>query len=625
MIRHYCTYFDHHYFPQGMAMMQSLRHFQPETRFTVLCLSPECGEMVRAAAWKNLTILTLADLETAYPEFFAARENRSRLEYYFTCTPFLVRMALAGLEAGGLMTYLDADLGFFADPAPLFDELGEGSIALIPHRFPPDLEGNIIYGTFNVGWLTFRQDRHGRACLDWWAERCAEWCYDRVEPGRFGDQKYLDEFPDRFSGVHILQHPGANLAPWNIRTHQLSESAGSLRVDGQPLIFFHFHGFKFPRRWAVAVPFHTYGAGHSRPLRKCVVEPWLKGLSRWETRKADESALGRVGLPDAALAAPGESWKDLVAQVRAGHYHVRGFRSVIVKLLKNLGVARPPARPKKSNAKSKAKAKPAKSTRPKPAPGPPPPPDQLRFTGDYGTWEEASTPACGYDAPHILTRTRDAMRKLLSGEAAFERDSVLMDVPEYPFSTLAGLLPAAAGGAGRLSVLDFGGALGSTYFACRPWLDQIPELHWSVIEQSHYVECGRAEFSSPRLAFHHNIGESLAWRTPDVILLSGSLQFMPDPVGLFQELCGINAPWILLDRTPFWDGPRHRLAVQHVPAGIYEADYPCWLFCETLLLESCAAAYEAVASWPALDVIPLEGGRSYFKGILLRRRTPAPS
>jgi putative methyltransferase (TIGR04325 family) len=213
------------------------------------------------------------------------------------------------------------------------------------------------------------------------------------------------------------------------------------------------------------------------------------------------------------------------------------------------------------------------------------------------------------------------MRQLLSGGAAFERDSALMAVPEYPFSTLAGLLPAASQRPGQLCILDFGGALGSTYFACRPWLNQIPGLRWSVVEQHHYVECGREEFSSPRLAFHHTLEESLAWQTPDVILLSGCLQFLPDPTTLFQQLCALNAPWILIERTPFWDGARHRLTVQHVPAGIYEADYPAWLFCEPLLLESCSATYEPVASWPSLDVIPLEGGHSYFKGFLLRRKT----
>ena len=44
-----------------------------------------------------------------------------------------------------------------------------------------------------------------------------------------------------------------------------------------------------------------------------------------------------------------------------------------------------------------------------------------------------------------------------------------IDVMEYQFPLLSGLLYAAARDGG-LSVVDFGGALGSTYFQCRDFL-----------------------------------------------------------------------------------------------------------------------------------------------------------
>jgi putative methyltransferase (TIGR04325 family) len=621
MVRHYCTYFDHHYFPQGMAMMESLRKVQPEARFTVLGLSAECLELLAKQGWPELKIVTTGELENTWPELAAARQNRSRLEYYFTCTPFLLRFCLSKVTPGDLATYLDADLGFFRDPEPLFAELGGGSVGIIPHRFPRDLAENVRYGKYNVGWVTFRQDISGQACLEWWAAQCAAWCYDRIEPGRFGDQKYLDEFEERFSEVRILEHPGANLAPWCLRSHQLGVAEGSLVVDGKPLLFFHFHGFKFPLRWAVALPFRLYGAPYSRVLRKHVVEPWLKWLAPWEKRGAAPSPLDREGADAPANTRPANTWKGLVKQVRSGTFHVRGFRAVIVKVLKNFGVGQLPPPPPKEKPKKQPKP-------PKPEPPPPPAPapaDHLKFTGDFLTWEEASAQTRGYDSETIFETTRAAMRKIVSGEAVYERDSVLMAVPEYPFSTIAGLLPAAANRQGRLAVMDFGGALGSTYFACRPWLDPLLDLRWSVVEQAHYVEAGRQEFSTERLAFHPDPAASVAWHPPDIILASGALHFLPDPMAMLQTLCAANAPWLLVERTPFWEGQRHRIAVQHVPAEIYEADYACWLFCETLFLDQISPAYELVTSWPSLDVIPLEGGQSYFKGMLFLRRQPSDS
>ena len=89
--------------------------------------------------------------------------------------------------------------------------------------------------------MTFRRDERGLAALRWWHDRCVEWCYLRLEDGKFADQKYLDDWPERFQGVHVLRHPGGGLAPWNLDRHTLSREDGQVLVDGEPLVFFHFH------------------------------------------------------------------------------------------------------------------------------------------------------------------------------------------------------------------------------------------------------------------------------------------------------------------------------------------------------------------------------------------------
>src|SRR5436305_14010450 len=104
--------------------------------------------------------------------------------------------------------------------------------------------------------------------------------------------------------------------------------------------------------------------------------------------------------------------------------------------------------------------------------------DSVRFSGNYKSWEEAERDSTGYAAPEILQKTRAALLKVKAGEAAFERDSVIFDTMQYNFSLLAGLLRAAAANHGRLSVLDFGGSLGSTYFQQRSFLCDVTDLHW---------------------------------------------------------------------------------------------------------------------------------------------------
>jgi hypothetical protein len=73
--------------------------------------------------------------------------------------------------------------------------------------------------------------------LHYWQEQCLEWCYARVEPGRFGDQKYLDAWPEQFpAAVHILRQTDKTLAPWNASSFA---ERGPLRP-----VLYHFQGFR---------------------------------------------------------------------------------------------------------------------------------------------------------------------------------------------------------------------------------------------------------------------------------------------------------------------------------------------------------------------------------------------
>jgi SAM-dependent methyltransferase len=67
-----------------------------------------------------------------------------------------------------------------------------------------------------------------------------------------GDQKYLDDWPERFSRVHVLRHPGGGLAPWNVTNHELANDGDRVLVDGRPLVFFHYHSLRLFDRTPVA-------------------------------------------------------------------------------------------------------------------------------------------------------------------------------------------------------------------------------------------------------------------------------------------------------------------------------------------------------------------------------------
>ena len=243
-MRYFCTYFDCHYLARALAMYESLRRHCPEFKMWMLCFDESSYAKLVKLKLPNIVPLTLNELERNDAPLLEARKNRTLLEYYFTCTPSLPLFILRSESPVDLITYLDADLYFFSSITPVFEEIGDKSIAIIPHRFSEAFRKWEWNGIFNVGWVSFRRDDNGLSCLNWWRERCLEWCYDRIEDNRFADQKYLDDWPVRFPNVVVLTHKGANLAPWNIGNYDLSIRGGVIFVDDQPLIFFHFHAFK---------------------------------------------------------------------------------------------------------------------------------------------------------------------------------------------------------------------------------------------------------------------------------------------------------------------------------------------------------------------------------------------
>ncbi|MFN8496852.1 MAG: hypothetical protein U0641_03280 [Anaerolineae bacterium] len=256
--RYFCTYFDRNYITRGLALYHSLVESCPGP-FTlwILCLDAETLACLTHLQLPNAALMALDEIESAYPALARVQATRSQVEYYWTCTPFLPDYILRQHPDVDVITYLDADLYFFGDPAPIYTELGQGSILIGEHRYTPEHAYLAeTSGIFNVGLLIFRQDERSRLCLGWWQDRCLEWCYQRYEDGKFGDQKYLDDWPARFEGVVVLQHKGAGLAPWNVARYRLKRTRDGVMVDSQRLIFYHYHSYR-PVAEYLAQPGHS--------------------------------------------------------------------------------------------------------------------------------------------------------------------------------------------------------------------------------------------------------------------------------------------------------------------------------------------------------------------------------
>ncbi len=265
---------------RALSLYASLKTHAGPFRLYVLCWDEETVTALKSSKLDGVIIVTPKQVEKFEPRLKEVQSGRTRVEYYFTCGPALLEMVFKLNKNIDLLTYLDADLYFFSNPAPIFKEISKASVGIIPHDFAPRFQYRKKNGIYNVGWVTFRRDKNGLACLKWWKERCIEWCHTYIDGPRYADQKYLDEWPDRFKGVRIIGHPGANLGPWNLGGRALSVENKNLMVNNQPLIFFHFHGFRELKPGLYDTSLGAWGVRLNELLKKWIFVPYLDELHR---------------------------------------------------------------------------------------------------------------------------------------------------------------------------------------------------------------------------------------------------------------------------------------------------------------------------------------------------------
>src|SRR5437899_147469 len=215
------------------------------------------------------------------------------------------------------------------------------------------------------------------------------------------------------------------------------------------------------------------------------------------------------------------------------------------------------------------------------------------YRGNFANWAQAMRRSDGYSAEVILDKVKLAALKVRDGEAAFERDSILFETPVHSHAVLAWLQRIALANDCRLNVLDFGGALGSSYYQWRDFLSGLKTLEWSVVEQKSFVDSGKKHFENGQLKFFYSIDECLGKKNVDVVLLSGVVQYLEDPHAFLEDLLGKRIKYLIFDRTPLVTGrSRDILAVQRVPKQIYDASYPVWIFDSKKFVSHFEAKYD---------------------------------
>lgn len=283
----YVTLFDSFYLSRGIAMYESLAEHTSDFTLYIFPFDAMAESVLRKLNLKQVIIVPLKDFET--PELLKVKEERSKAEYCWTCTPSVISHVLKYFNADSC-TYIDADLFFYSDPEVLISELADTkkSVLITEHRYSmlPQLYEEKRSGRFCVQFMTFLNKPNSFTVLETWRKQCIEWCYARHEDGKFGDQKYLDVWPDKYENVHILQNEGGGIAPWNIQKYRFKKLGktiqGTKSRDGSKfdVVFYHFQYVKFKRNGTFDIGWYLI----SSQVKKIFYSPYIMRLVEIEKR-----------------------------------------------------------------------------------------------------------------------------------------------------------------------------------------------------------------------------------------------------------------------------------------------------------------------------------------------------
>ena len=140
----FCTYFDVNYIHRGLALYNSLvRAGEPFTLW-VLCFDDQTHSILAKLDLPGIKLISEAEFEAGDDALTATKADKTRVEYYWTCTASLPLYIFKQQPSIDILMYLDADTFFYSSPLAILDELGDNSIMIVPHDYAKEYEDHKI-------------------------------------------------------------------------------------------------------------------------------------------------------------------------------------------------------------------------------------------------------------------------------------------------------------------------------------------------------------------------------------------------------------------------------------------------------------------------------------------------
>ena len=198
----------------------------------------------------------------------------------------------------------------------------------------------------------------------------------------------------------------------------------------------------------------------------------------------------------------------------------------------------------------------------------------INFIGPIKNWKIALKNSKGYDNKIILKNVLKNTIIAKNNLYLFERDGFLLKKNSISHNQLYLIMKIINTEKRGINIVDFGGALASNYFKVQDIINQKYKSKWNVVEQETFVDEGNKKLKTKYLNFYKHIND-IKDKKIDLIIFSGSLQYLEEPSLTFEEILKHKPEYILIERLPIMNNQsKNEIYIQK--KGKYS--YPVWHF-----------------------------------------------
>ena len=326
---------------KGLVLYESLKNVAEDFKLYILTMDERCDSVLRQMKLEKVIPISLKEFEDK--ELLELKKVRSRAEYCWTCTASLIDYVFETYQEE-YCTYIDSDLYFYNNPEMLIQEMCDNgcSVQIVKHNFGINkraLEKEKRSGKYCVEFNTFKNDIYGREVLSVWKRQCRDHC--SMAPGEMGDQKYLSNWPETYEKVHVLNHQGGGVAPWNIARFRYADKENKQLIDKQTkqkwtLVFYHFHHLEYMNEKSVNINVFKENLFVNEELALDLYLPYLKRLDVVKTMLQENYAFTPLVVKHPGLSEKKTEKKtqikDLPRKIRAKIIYLNGKKKDIINL-----------------------------------------------------------------------------------------------------------------------------------------------------------------------------------------------------------------------------------------------------------------------------------------------------